>query len=31
LRKSEANVRYLAQVRQDRLPQINEWLQQPRR
>jgi aminopeptidase N len=30
LRKSEANVRYLAQVRRDRLPQINQWLQQPR-
>lgn len=25
-----ANVRYLAQVRRDRLPQINQWLQQPR-
>lgn len=30
LRKSEANVRYLAQVRRDQLPQINQWLQQPR-
>ena len=30
LRKSEAYVRYLAQVRRDRLPQINQWLQQPR-
>jgi len=30
LRKAEANVRYLAQVRRDRLPQINQWLQQPR-
>ena len=29
LRKSEANVRYLAQVRQERLPQISQWLQQP--